>query len=113
MPVRRIATPAVIGYLLLAGGLGYIAVQQSDTVNKVDNSSKNQLTNRVSNVGVWCQAINENREEAIRRAAQAKPVTGLPPYGLKPLDCNLLKRETARSGSKPKDYGPHLPVVEK
>jgi hypothetical protein len=45
----------IIGYVILVVAVIY-------SIGRVNDLSKNQLHNRITNVATWCTAINENRE---------------------------------------------------
>lgn len=101
---RKVVTPAVVGYLILAGGVGFsLARVESQSgkltnlVHQVEENSANQLANRVSNVHTWCTAVNQGRDEARRRARIQKPHVD---YKLKDLDCKALEAGTATSAKK-------------
>jgi len=96
--------------LLVGVGIGFARIESTAStgnetaktlaslVEKNQKSSVNQLANRVANVGTWCGAINESRDEA-RRRAKIGPA-GTPPYKLGDLNCKQLEEETAHSSVK-------------
>lgn len=91
--MKRLATPAVIGYLILLAGVGFLAVELLSQNKQLAAISHNQVSNRVKNVATWCNGINETRDEARLQSA----VTGGPLYKLLNLNCPLIEDETAES----------------
>lgn len=94
-PSGALMTRIAIGYCLLLVGLVFFGIELFGLIGRVDDSSKNQLNNRVSNVATWCGAINEGRDES-RTIATTLHRT----YVLKDLNCAALEQATRESGKK-------------
>ena len=104
----------IIGALLVSYGFKEISsqqVRQDKLISQVHSlvlkneklatavaaSNKRELSNRTSNVSVWCGAINENRAESIRLSA-VHHRHGTEAYKLKLLSCPTLEHNTLNSG---------------
>jgi hypothetical protein len=91
--VRRFVTPAVIGYLFLLAGVGFLATELHNQQQQLSAISTSQVNNRVSNVATWCNGINDTRDEARLQSAATNGRT----YKLLDLNCSELESNTAKS----------------